>query len=146
MNKNSEPLSKEAEEEILQEYLKMFPKEEHNGYFIESYQGSNGNFIQGKKLKCLNFFTEKNYINTVFIDAKEEDFWKKIDSSIENKIYLLESSIVFDFNDNYYYELAPLNEIIINNEIVKNNKIIIVKFNFDLNKVERDVEVDIIIL
>jgi hypothetical protein len=132
--------------EIAQEYIDEYPQAEHDGYFIKYYKGSSGNKIKGKELKCLNFFMEENYLDTVFIDSKENNFWDKFTSSINRTIYIWENSILFDFNENYYYELAALDERIINHKFIKNKKIIIAKINIELQKVETDFEVDIIFL
>ncbi|NCQ50296.1 hypothetical protein GW796_00035 [archaeon] len=133
--------------EIAQAYINQYPKiENDNEYFITYYKGNKGNKIKGKELKCLNFFMEENYLDTLFIDSKEKEFWDKFNNSTESKIYIWKSSILFDFGDKFYYELASLDERIINHPFVKNNKIIIAKTNIELQKIETDFEVDIIIL
>lgn len=147
MNKNSESLP--GEEEMLQEYLKMFPKEEnHNeGYSLFShYSGKNGHKIKAKKTQLLKYFMELNYLDTLFIDSEEKEFWNKFKSPLKRNIFLWGSSLLFDFNNNYYYELAGIEQTIIDNPFVNSGKIIVAKINIELKIVEEDFEVDIIVL
>lgn len=138
-----------GEEEILQEYLKMFPKEEKNDdeYFLFShYSGKNGNKIKAKQRHSLKYFMELNYLDTLFISSEETEFWEKFNNSVDYKIYLWGSSLLFDFNESYYYELRGIEQVIIDHPSVNNGKIIIAKINIELQEVETDFEVDIIIL
>ncbi len=136
--------------QMAQEYIDEYPKIEraNNEYFIKFFSGNNGKSIKGKECKFLNYYMDLAYLDTMFIDSKEKDFWDKFNSSTEHKVYMWGSSILFDFNENFYYELPGLHEKFENNQslIVKNKRLKIAKLDFDLSIVEDMFESDIIIL
>ncbi len=136
--------------EIAQEYINEYPKVERSKdeYFIKNFSGNNGKSIKGRECKLLNYYMDLAHLDTMFIDSKEKDFWNKLNNSTEHKIYMWGSSILFDFNEKFYYELPGLHEKFENNQslIVKNKRFKIAKIDVDSSMVEDIFESDIIIL
>lgn len=137
-------------EEMAQEYINEYPKTERNKdeYFVKYFTGNNGKSIEGKTCKLLNFYMDLEHSDSIFIDSKEKHFFDKLNSSNEYNVYMWGSSILFDFNENFYYEVPGLHEKFENEQslIVKNKRFKIARFNIDLNVVEDIFESDIIIL
>lgn len=136
--------------EMAQEYIDEYPKVERteDECLFEYYKGNNGNEIKAKKTKYLKYYLDLNNLDTLLIDSKEKEFWDKVSSSVDCTVYLWGSSILFDFNENFYYELPCLRNELggTNCFILKNKKSYIAKFNKDLEKFEEAFETDIIIL
>jgi hypothetical protein len=133
--------------QMAQEYIDEYPQApKRSGYFIDYFGGKNGNKIKGKERKSLKYFMELNYLDTLFVVANETEFWDKFKSPLSRTVYMWGSSVLFDFNDNFYYELRNLEQEIIDNPIINNGKINIAKLNTQLQSVEDVFETDIIIL
>lgn len=136
--------------EMAQEYINEYPKAERSKdeCFIKYFTGNKGNSIEGKICKLLNFYMDLEYLDTIFIDSKEKHFFDKINSSKEHNVYMWGSSILFDFNENFYYELPGLHEKFVNEQslIIENKRFKLARFDIDLNVVEDIFESDIIIL
>ncbi len=136
--------------EMAQEYIDEYPKVEKNKdeYLFESYVGNNGNKIRAKKRKYLKYYTDDINLGVLFIDSQEEEFWSKIKNSKNNYVYMWGSSILFDFDENFYYQLCNFDEDIgkTYQNIITEKKAFICKYNNDSKNVEETFESDIIIL
>lgn len=137
-------------QEIAQEYINEYPKVERNEEecLFENYIGNNGNKIKAKKRKYLEYYTDTVNFGSLFIDSKEKEFWDKLISSNNITTYIWGSSILFDFGDNFYYQLCNFDEDIGNtyNYIMTNKSAYIIRYNSDLKDVEEIYKSDIIIL
>lgn len=136
--------------EIAQEYINEYPKVERSKdeYLFENYVGNNGNKIKAKKRKYLKYYTDTVNFGSLFIDSREKEFWDKVINSVDYTVYIWGSSILFDFGDNFYYQLCDFDEDIGNtyNYIITNKIAYIIKYNFDSKDIEETFESDIIIL
>jgi hypothetical protein len=134
--------------QIAQEYIDEYPKVERNKdeCLFDYYVGNNGKEIKGKNRKSLKYLMELNYLDTLFVDSAQKEFWDKLTSSTNRNIYMWGSSVLFDFNDNFYYELRNIEQAIIDNPTINSGKIKIAKINMQLQSVEDVFETDIIVL
>ncbi|NCQ50295.1 hypothetical protein GW796_00030 [archaeon] len=138
--------SKQMAQEYIDEYSQVERNE--NECLFEYYKGNNGNEIKAKKTKYLKHYLDLNNLDTLLIDSKEKEFWDKINGSLACTVYMWGSSILFDFNENFYYELPCLRNELSGSDsfILKNQKSYIAKFNKNLENFEESFETDIIIL
>lgn len=136
--------------EIALEYIDEYPKVERSevNCLFENYIGNNGNKIKAKKRKSIQYYTDTVNFGSLFIDSKEKEFWDKVISSNDTTTYIWGSSILFDFGDNFYYQLCDFDEDIGNtyNYIMTNKVAHIIRYNFDSNHIEETFEFNMIVL
>lgn len=134
--------------QMAKEYINEYPKVERDedACLFDYYVGNNGKEIDGKNRVPMKYLMDLNFLDTLFVDSEQKEFWSKLASSVNRNVYMWGSSVLFDFDDNFYYELRGVEQSIIDSTITSSGKIKIVKINIQLQSVEDVFETDIIVL